>query len=58
MCAVCGCLTTGQPAPEAGSYKCVECEEAGKAEKATVKKGDSMPSCKTCDDTKVHWVKA
>ncbi|MFB3880447.1 MAG: YjzC family protein [Armatimonadota bacterium] len=57
MCATCGCLTTGQPAPEEGTYKCVECEEAGKAEKATVRKGDSMPSCKTCGETKVHWVK-
>jgi hypothetical protein len=57
MCAVCGCLKTGSPAPEEGTYKCVECEEAGKAYQANVKKGESMPDCPTCSDKKGHWIK-
>ena len=57
MCATCGCLTTKSPAPEGGTYKCVECDEAGKPQKVTVKKGASMPACKTCGSSKAHWVK-
>ncbi len=58
MCAVCGCLTSGQPAPEEGAYKCVECEEAGTKYEVTVQQGDAMPTCDTCDNASVHWVKA
>jgi NAD-dependent SIR2 family protein deacetylase len=58
MCATCGCLTTTQPAPETGTYKCVECEEAGQRETVTVQKGDKMPSCNSCGKSKVHWVRA
>jgi len=57
MCATCGCLATAQPAPEAGKYKCVECEEAGQQETVTVKEGEKMPSCKACGESRVHWVK-
>ena len=58
MCATCGCLTTSAPAPEAGTYQCVECEKTGKTEKVTVTKGASMPACGACGEAKVHWVKA
>ncbi len=57
MCATCGCLTSGQAAPEEGTYSCVECDQVGKSELVTVKKGENMPSCHTCGGTKVHWVK-
>ncbi len=57
MCVTCGCLVSGQPAPEDGTYSCVECGKVGKSELVTVKKGDSMPSCATCLGTKIHWVK-
>jgi len=58
MCATCGCLTSKQPAPEDGTYKCVECEKAGNREQVTVKKGATMPTCKACGSSEVHWVKA
>lgn len=57
MCATCGCLTSDAPAPESGTYKCVECEQAGKAQHATVTKGETMPKCQTCGTEKAHWVK-
>jgi hypothetical protein len=57
MCAVCGCLTTKQPAPEDGTYKCLECDDAGKTQRVTVKKGDAMPGCSACGKTEGHWVK-
>jgi hypothetical protein len=57
MCATCGCLVTGDAAPEDGRYSCVECDKVGKSEIATVKKGDSLPSCATCGGTKIHWIK-
>lgn len=57
MCATCGCLVSGQPAPEGGTYSCVECDKVGKSELVTVRKGESMPSCATCLGTKIHWVK-
>jgi len=57
MCATCGCLTTSKAAPEAGTYKCLECDKTGKVHQVTVKKGDSMPSCGTCGAEKGHWVK-
>ena len=57
MCAVCGCLSTKSPAPQEGTYKCVECEKAGKPEEVKVKKGDPMPSCTGCGGEKVHWIK-
>ncbi len=56
MCAVCGCLKTDHPAPEEGTYKCLECEKAGKVEQVKVKKGDPMPAC-ACATDKGHWVK-
>ena len=58
MCAVCGCLTTNQPAPEDGTYKCQECDETGGKQTVTVKKGDKMPSCSACGESEGHWVKA
>jgi hypothetical protein len=58
MCATCGCLTTSAPAPEDGTYKCVECGKTGKTERVTVKKGASMPACAACGAAKAHWVKA
>jgi NAD-dependent SIR2 family protein deacetylase len=51
-------LTTAQAAPEAGTYKCVECDEGGQQETVTVEKGDKMPSCQACGESKVHWMKA
>lgn len=57
MCATCGCLTSGQPAPEDGTYKCQECGASDKMSKATVKKGIAMPTCSSCGESKVHWVK-
>ena len=57
MCATCGCLTSGAAAPEEGTYKCVECEEAKKPFHASVKKGQIMPQCDTCKDPKAHWIK-
>jgi len=57
MCAVCGCLTSGQSAPETGTYKCVECEEADEVYEVKVKKGETMPSCPTCAESKGHWIK-
>jgi hypothetical protein len=57
MCATCGCLTSSAPAPEEGTYECVECKEAGEAEKVTVKKSERMPACKACNDSPVHWLK-
>jgi hypothetical protein len=57
MCATCGCLTSGAPAPMEGTYKCVECEKAGQSYHATVKKGDAMPKCDTCKSEKAHWIK-
>jgi transcription elongation factor Elf1 len=57
MCAVCGCLTTKQPAPEDGTYKCLECGEAGGSQTVTMKKGDAMPSCSDCGGSEGHWVK-
>lgn len=57
MCATCGCLTSKAPAPEDGTYKCVECDKAGKSEQATVKKGEPMPGCSACGSAKGHWVK-
>jgi transcription elongation factor Elf1 len=50
-------LTTSKAAPEAGTYKCLECDKTGKVHQVTVKKGDSMPSCGTCGAEKGHWVK-
>ena len=58
MCATCGCLTSRAPAPESGTYKCVECEKAGKSEKVTVRKGESMPACSACGTDRAHWVMA
>jgi hypothetical protein len=58
MCATCGCLTTARPAPEDGTYKCVECDKAGKSQQVTVRKGDSMPTCGACGAKEGHWVKA
>jgi NAD-dependent SIR2 family protein deacetylase len=58
MCATCGCLKSSAPAPEEGTYQCVECKDAGKPEKVTVKKGETMPACKACGGSQVHWVKA
>jgi hypothetical protein len=58
MCATCGCLTTERPAPENGTYKCVECDKAGKSYQVSVKKGDRMPACGSCGSEKGHWVKA
>jgi len=57
MCATCGCLTTQRPAPVEGTYKCVECDKAGKSYQVTVKKGDSMPTCGSCRSARGHWVK-
>jgi len=57
MCATCGCLTSDAPAPEDGTYKCLECEQAGKPQKVTVQKGDAMPKCSSCSSGKGHWVK-
>jgi hypothetical protein len=56
MCAVCGCLEARKPAPEAGSYVCVECEKTGKVEKVEVKAGQAMPDCSACGG-KAHWKK-
>lgn len=58
MCATCGCLTSDAPAPEEGTYKCVECDQAGTPQKVSVKKGDAMPKCTSCSSGKGHWVKA
>jgi len=57
MCATCGCLTSKKAAPEDGTYKCVECEKAGKAEHVTVKKGDPMPRCTASGSSEAHWIK-
>jgi len=57
MCAVCGCLATNQPAPEDGTYKCLECDETDGTAKVTVKKGDPMPNCSACGEKEGHWVK-
>lgn len=57
MCATCGCLTSAAPAPEEGTYKCVECEEAGQPSQVTVQEGEAMPACPTCESEKAHWVK-
>jgi transcription elongation factor Elf1 len=57
MCAVCGCLTTSQPAPEEGTYKCLECDKSGGSSQVKVKKGDKMPNCSACGEQKGHWVK-
>ncbi len=57
MCVTCGCLISGEPAPEEGTYNCVECDKVGKSERVTVKKDEKLPSCSTCLGTKVHWVK-
>lgn len=54
MCAVCGCLASGKPAPQEGTYLCIECGEAGEERKATVKKGDPMPDCPECGG-EAHW---
>jgi hypothetical protein len=58
MCATCGCLGSGKPAPEEGTYECVECKEAGDKYEVTVEKGEAMPKCETCAGESVHWVKA
>lgn len=57
MCATCGCLTSQAPAPAPGTYKCVECDKAGKSQRVTVKQGDAMPKCTACGAEKGHWVK-
>ena len=57
MCATCGCLTSQRPAPKDGTYKCVECDKAGKSYQVSVKRGDSMPTCSSCGSEKGHWVK-
>jgi len=58
MCATCGCLMSSASAPEDGTYECVESKKAGKSEKVAVKKGETMPKCKSCGDRVTHWVKA
>jgi len=57
MCATCGCLTSNAPAPEEGTYKCVECDQAGKSHRVAVKKGDALPKCTSCASDTGHWVK-
>ncbi len=57
MCATCGCLASGAPAPEAGKYKCLECEKAGKPQQVTVRKAEPMPTCAVHEGGKCHWVK-
>ncbi len=62
MCARCGCLTSAEAAPEDGTYKCMECEKAGKSDSALpihviVKKGDIMPTCTACSSSETHWVR-
>jgi hypothetical protein len=57
MCATCGCLTTKSQAPEDGTYKCKECDAAGRLHTTTVTKGDPMPTCSACGSEKGHWVK-
>jgi hypothetical protein len=50
-------LATNQPAPEDGTYKCLECDETDGTAKVTVKKGDPMPNCSACGEKEGHWVK-
>jgi|GEM_PF-2299995 len=57
MCATCGCLTTDQPAPETGTYKCVECEKTGKSQRVRIEKGQNMPACSSCHTSNGHWIK-